>query len=288
MPLKQFDLDWWSLKMLEDFSAQQPIAIWNHARGVWEKPETDNIICGHLEPYSETWQPSGTMRNGKVYARQTPVRLINDSESSSLLTLATPTTGEVSGVSLSTSGGENLRTQIAILSGRFADSKVELLRTPAASEAERGHQPEDKARARGGQVTLSGQINFLPTVVARDYSDRRKSENWLGKDLVSTIHEVEETPQTSTWGKFENAIRRWESVMGAAPSPTKPDGRDGQHRLSSEFTEWMMGLPKGWITGHGLSRKDELKACGNGVVPQQAELALKILLEKVVDDVAST
>lgn len=283
MPLKRFDLDWWLLKMSEDCLAQQPIAIWNHARGVWEKPETENILCGHLALYSETWQPSGTMRNGRVYALQTQAHPIKDSESSSLPTLATPTTGEVSGVALSTSGGENLRTQIAILSGRFANSQVELLRTPAASEAERGHQPEDKARARGGQVTLSGQINFLPTIVARDYIDRRKSENWAGKDLVSTIHEVEETPQTSKWGKFENAIRRWESVMGEAPSPTKPDGRDGQHRLSSEFTEWMMGLPKGWITGHGLSRKDELKACGNGVVPQQAELALKILLKKVAD-----
>ena len=56
-----------------------------------------------------------------------------------------------------------------------------------------------------------------------------------------------------------------------APAPTKPDGKDGAHRLSSEFTEWMMGLRPGWVTGHGLSRKDELKACGNGVVPQQAE-----------------
>jgi len=33
------------------------------------------------------------------------------------------------------------------------------------------------------------------------------------------------------------------------------------------------------VTGLGLSRKDELKACGNGVVPQQAELALRLLLE---------
>jgi DNA (cytosine-5)-methyltransferase 1 len=39
----------------------------------------------------------------------------------------------------------------------------------------------------------------------------------------------------------------------------------------------MMGLEPGWITGVGLSRKDELKACGNGVVPQQAMLALKML-----------
>jgi DNA (cytosine-5)-methyltransferase 1 len=119
----------------------------------------------------------------------------------------------------------------------------ELLRTPAASEAERGHQPEEKAKARGGQVTLSGQTNF-------------------GGDF----------------GRFEPAIRQWERITGVpAPEPTKPDGRDGNPRLSSEFTEWMMGLRPGWITGVGLSRKDELKACGNGVVPQQAMLALKML-----------
>jgi DNA (cytosine-5)-methyltransferase 1 len=39
----------------------------------------------------------------------------------------------------------------------------------------------------------------------------------------------------------------------------------------------MMGLPDGWITGQDLKRNDELKACGNGVVPQQAELALELL-----------
>jgi DNA (cytosine-5)-methyltransferase 1 len=86
----------------------------------------------------------------------------------------------------------------------------------------------------------------------------------------------------TNWGKFEPAIRRWEEVLGRpAPAPTKPDGKDGAHRLSSAFTEWMMGVPEGWITDCGLSRNDELKACGNGVVWQQAALALNILLEGV-------
>jgi len=40
-------------------------------------------------------------------------------------------------------------------------------------------------------------------------------------------------------------------------------------------------VPEGWITDAGLSRVDELKACGNGVVPQQAELALRVLLQGV-------
>jgi hypothetical protein len=93
---------------------------------------------------------------------------------------------------------------------------------------------------------------------------------------------INELDNEINWGKFEPAIRRWEAVLGRpAPEPTKPDGKDGSHRLSSRFTEWMMGLPDGWITEAGLTRVDELKACGNGVVPQQAELALRILLEGI-------
>lgn len=92
--------------------------------------------------------------------------------------------------------------------------------------------------------------------------------------------EVEVELGGTNWGKFEPAIRRWEEVLGRpAPAPTKPDGKDGAHRLSSAFTEFMMGLEPGWITDCGLTRNEELKACGNGVVPQQAELALRILLE---------
>jgi len=94
---------------------------------------------------------------------------------------------------------------------------------------------------------------------------------------------IEDQVMITNWGKFEPAIRRWEAVLGRpAPAPTKPDGRDGAHRLSSSFTEWMMGLPEGWITDCGLKRNQELKACGNGVVPQQAMLALSILLEGVL------
>lgn len=41
-----------------------------------------------------------------------------------------------------------------------------------------------------------------------------------------------------------------------------------------------MGLPDGWVTDTpGLSRAHMLKALGNGVVPQQAEAALRSLLQ---------
>lgn len=80
------------------------------------------------------------------------------------------------------------------------------------------------------------------------------------------------------WGPYAPAITRWEHVTGwPAPAPTEP-GRTGQ-RLSPRFVEWMMGLPPGHVTDvPGLSRAAQLRALGNGVVVQQAELALRILL----------
>ncbi len=40
-----------------------------------------------------------------------------------------------------------------------------------------------------------------------------------------------------------------------------------------------MGLPIGWVTDvPGLSRNAQLKALGNGVVPQQCALAVPALL----------
>jgi site-specific DNA-cytosine methylase len=82
----------------------------------------------------------------------------------------------------------------------------------------------------------------------------------------------------TAWGPYEPAIRRWEAVIGRpAPAPTEPNAK-GNHRLSPKFTEWMMGTPEGWITDVPISRNEQLKACGNGVVPQQAAAALKDML----------
>lgn len=57
---------------------------------------------------------------------------------------------------------------------------------------------------------------------------------------------------------------------------TAPDALD-QDKLNDKFVEYMMGLPAGWVTDCGLSRAQTLKMLGNGVVPQQAELALELL-----------
>ena len=56
-----------------------------------------------------------------------------------------------------------------------------------------------------------------------------------------------------------------------------PDALDQEGKLNAVFVEYMMGLPIGWVTDTGLSRAQQLKMLGNGVVPQQAKLALELL-----------
>ena len=79
------------------------------------------------------------------------------------------------------------------------------------------------------------------------------------------------------FGPYAAAIARWSQVLGRpAPPPTEP-GQNGRPRLSPRFVEWMMGLPDGWVTGVDIPRSAQLKALGNGVVKQQAALALALL-----------
>jgi DNA (cytosine-5)-methyltransferase 1 len=144
---------------------------------------------------------------------------------------------------------------------------------------------EQRAKHNNGNghgASLSIEVQkLLPTATARDYKDGQAKHERNGKLQTDTISRaVNELP--GTWGKFAPAIERWEQILGRpAPAPTNPDGKENKHRLSSRFTEWLMGLPEGWITDVGLTRAEELKACGNGVVPQQAKLALAILLDGV-------
>jgi len=169
---------------------------------------------------------------------------------------------------------------------------IKLLPTTAARDYKDGSaeherngiiQTDTVARA----VFNSGEI-LLPTPNTMEHLPARTGEarerqlhrgNLESSRRATSGNLREDILDKTLFGKFEPAIRSWESVLGRkAPAPTKPDGKDNQHRLSSEFTEWMMGLPQGWITDAGISRNEELKAAGNGVVPQQAELALRLLL----------
>ena len=60
---------------------------------------------------------------------------------------------------------------------------------------------------------------------------------------------------------------------------TSPDALDQEGKLNAQFVEYMMGLPIGWVTDLPLSRAQQLKMLGNGVVPQQAYHALELLCQ---------
>lgn len=157
--------------------------------------------------------------------------------------------------------------------------RMEMLPTVTVQD---GKNTAGKSQFERNTLPLNAQVTLFPTLRASDGYERRNQKTMdkiaaEGGDM--TMPTLART--TTNWGKFAPAIERWESLTRIAPAPTKPDGKDGNHRLSAEFTEWMMGLPEGWVTAEdiGLKRNDQLKACGNGVVPQQAELALRMLLQ---------
>jgi DNA (cytosine-5)-methyltransferase 1 len=172
--------------------------------------------------------------------------------------------------------GLDIAEQVALI------REQSLLPTPNTMDMlpRRSDEALARSKMKGGASNLKDaeivRNPLLPTVTVQD-----------GKNTGGASQFERNTKPLNTqvlvgleWGKFAPAIARWEKTLGRpAPAPTKPDGKDGAHRLSSEFTEWMMGLPEGWITDCGLTRNEELKACGNGVVPQQARLALSILLD---------
>ena len=196
-------------------------------------------------------------------------------------TLPTPTTQDNSG-KCRDHGGDLLHEVVC----GCERSERRLLPTPTVFHLTMNDEPIEKfldreQRSSTGQIGKSLgvalRMELLPTTrvsMAKGATPKEVAEG----NPKSRI-EAEVLLGETNWGKFAPAIERWERVIGRkAPAPTKADGKDGSHRLSSLFTEWIMGLPVGWITGHNLSRADELKMAGNGVVPQQAEMALRFLI----------
>jgi DNA (cytosine-5)-methyltransferase 1 len=164
---------------------------------------------------------------------------------------------------------------------------VQLLPTPGAYDGERGgSQHPDKRRDGGHSVTLQDVTEhaLMPTPRASRGGSATETMYGLGAERDDEgDRQGNVTGEVSSWGPYAAAITLWESVMGRpAPSPVRMDGKGGKARLNPELTEWMMGWPLGWVTASviGLSRAEQLKACGNGVVTLQAIAALRIMLAR--------
>lgn len=291
------------------------IASWNSQNQVWITAN-QNQLLEQWVLWQEVWPKSGMTVSGSLFELVMPAHLIGESESSfSQLPTLKARDSQAEGYE---AGLRRSQPQIGTVVKAIVDGDDRLLRTPSVVDSTDGAISERQARDRGMPGVSLGvavRMETLPTPTTRDWKDSQaphKRDGVVQTDTVAravfnsgeielsgtpratasessasqvaagaTKGRIEDQVLTTNWGKFEPAIRRWEQHTRPAPAPTKPDGKDGNHRLSSLFTEWMMGLPDGWVTGHGLKRNDELKMCGNGVVPQQAELALRYLLQQV-------
>lgn len=91
----------------------------------------------------------------------------------------------------------------------------------------------------------------------------------------STI--ASDTNNTRRIGLMQRSSQRFNSSDEMCVQDIPPTLVEG--KLNAKFVEYMMGLPIGWVTDLDLSRSQQLKMLGNGVVPQQAYYALELLHE---------
>lgn len=155
-----------------------------------------------------------------------------------------------------------------------------LLPTPRATDGEKGCPGQ---RGSHGDLTLPSAAvrvpaQTLPTPRASDGRGPGRHGDG-GADLRTTIAGLGR-PDEQRWGGYADAVARWERLLGRpAPHPTQI-GRHGKPVLAPPFVEWLMGLDPGHVTdaGLGLPRTLALRVLGNGVVPQQAAAALRLLL----------
>ncbi|AKU15774.1 DNA cytosine methyltransferase [Luteipulveratus mongoliensis] len=152
-----------------------------------------------------------------------------------------------------------------------------MLPTPRAGDGTKGGP--DQAGSSGDLMLPSAVAKLLPTTTVSDH----KASG--GNPDTTATHGTTLTDATvrnqQDWREYGPAIRRQEAMFGRpAPAPTEP-GPKGNPRLSPAFSEWLMGLPDGHITNPAIwagmkpsaARNAQLKAAGNGVVPQQAYAA---------------
>jgi hypothetical protein len=140
---------------------------------------------------------------------------------------------------------------------------------------------------RDGGPDLEGAImRLLPTPLTTD-AQGAGGHGDGGRDLRTTV--VQDW-NTEAWAEYLPAVLAWCKRTNAAPPVPVEINSNGNLRIAAKFSEWMMGWPTGWVTElittnrrlykEGMiSRTAAMRMIGNGVVPQQATMAIGELME---------
>lgn len=181
---------------------------------------------------------------------------------------------------------------------KIGETVNHLLATPTAHDNKGAcllekHHARLKQRNRTQMGNLQEDITHLmPTPNTLDYLGYREGEKREkalrrgveGGSLRASTGNLREEVHFNA-DLYLPAVYRWEKILGRKSPRWTIIGDNGKPKLNPMFSEWLMGLPEGWVTSPeiGLSYGRQLMILGNGVVPQQAEAALTNMLENLIE-----
>lgn len=145
------------------------------------------------------------------------------------------------------------------------------------------------------ELVLNSKNPVLPTPTASVFGDG-DPKKWVernqkiydqtggcyGPDLATVVQLIK-PDDSGKFGAWTPTFERWSKTVGRSCPELLELNNNGRMVISARFTEWLMGLPDGWITDvAGIGRRTALTMCGNGVVPQQAAAALRLMIKKIL------
>ena len=176
---------------------------------------------------------------------------------------------------------------------------TQMLPTPRTSDAEGGRIETYKTdggwkslRKKSGQLfgaklrdAIETEAEKYPTPATRDYKGANKLETIEKKINDGKRGHMGTLPNFVVHKEKTNLALNpyWvEALMGIPQGWTALDGAETEMQGTWEDNSWEEGIPR--VIKDCLNRVDRVRMCGNGVVPQTAALAWKVLSNRLEDE----
>ncbi len=159
-------------------------------------------------------------------------------------------------------------------------------------------ESEGRERERAPIERSPGNMEHASRITKREQDDetttepRQDARTMPGRGRASLAHRIGEGLQGHARdgaGSLRQERKVSESDRSVSKDgllwPSRPgepqheweEPRTVDRKLNPSWVAQLMGLPSDWVEVEGLTREMKLRALGNGVVPQQAELAIRTL-----------